>query len=312
MTGAANQMRRLQAAAVAAVLSVTPCAGQSDGSAPLLLELPASTRALGLGGAFVLSTAESDAIFYNPAALSEAGGAGIAVQRYRSSSTLGTFSAVTEWFGGNFAFGVQALSYGSAVPWLDGVSNDADNLLVDAPVGASALAGSIGYGGEILGFRVGFVGKAIEQRLGAGRDATAAADAGIVRHLMGITFGLSARNMGHGLRIGAAKVPLPTLVTLGASTPSRPVGPLDMLVTTAVSRRRDGRIIPSGGVEIAWWPIVGRMFIARVGVRRVPGDEGASPFTFGLGFRGDVLSIDYAFEEFRAPGAAHRLGLSWR
>jgi hypothetical protein len=311
MTRDKNPGGCLQLAAVLAALVASPSAAQSDGNAPLLLELPASTRALGLGGAFVLSTAESDAIFHNPGAILNADGAGLGVQSYGAASMLGTFSAATAWSGGSLAFGVQALSFGAAVPWLDAIPNDANDLLFDAPVGASELVGSIGYGREILGFRVGVVGKAIEQRVGPGRDATGAADVGIVRRLMGITFGVNAQNLGPGLSIGGIALPLPTRITLGASTPSRPVGPLDLLISTSVSRRRDGQIIPSGGLEIAWWPIVGRTFIGRFGVRRVPGD-GASPFTFGLGFRGDVITIEYAFEEFDAPGSSHRLGLRWR
>ena len=218
---------------------------------------------------------------------------------------------MTEWAGGNLAIGLQALSFGAALPWPDGIPDDANELLIDAPEGASELVGSIGYGRELLGFRIGVVGKAIEERVGPGRDATGAADIGIVRRLIGITFGFSAQNLGPGLSIGDVALPLPTRFTLGASTSSTPVGPFDLLVSTAVSHRRDGEIIPSGGLEISWWPIVGRTFFGRVGVRRVPGD-GASPFTFGLGFRSDVIAIDYAFEEFDAPGSSHRLGLSWR
>jgi hypothetical protein len=128
---------------------------------------------------------------------------------------------------------------------------------------------------------------------------------------MGMTFGVSAQNLGPGLSIGDISLPLPTRVTLGISTPSMQVGPLDLLISTAVWHRRDGEIIPAGGIEIAWWPIVGRTFIGRVGVRRVP-NPGACPFTFGLGFRGDAISVEYAFEEFDAPGSSHRIGLSWR
>ena len=311
MTRVANQLSSLRAVAVMVFLLVHPCAGQSDGNAPLVLELPTSTRGLGLGGAFVLSTAESDAIFHNPGALVNGDGAGLAVQRYRSSSTLGTFSAATEWYGGTLALGIQSLGYGSAVPWLEGIPDDANDLLIDLPIDVSEHVGAVGYGRAVFGFRVGVVGKVVEQRIGAGRDVTAAADIGIVRSLMGITFGLSAQNLGPGLSIRGGDLPLPTRVSFGASTPTRPVGPLDVLATTAVSRRRDGEIVPSGGIEVSWWPIQGRTFIGRIGVRRAPGD-GASPFTFGVGFRGDVITIEYAFEQFDAPGASHRLGLSWR
>ena len=291
-------------------IAAAPCAAQSDGSAPVVLELPASTRALGLGGAFVLSVSDNDAVFYNPGLLDAARGAGLAVQRYSSSSTLGVLSAATEWFGGGLALGIQALSYGVGGRAWDDLPDDANDLLSSGFYGVSEFVGSLGYGREILGFRAGIVGKAIEQWLGGERDGTVAVDVGVVRSLWGVTLGASVRNLGWGLGTGGGDLPLPSRVTLGASTRSRPVGPLDVLVTTSVSRRRDGEVIPAGGVEIAWWPIVGRTFMCRVGARRVPGD-GTSPLTVGFGFRADDLTIEYAFEEFDAPGSAHRLGVRW-
>ena len=80
--------------------------------------------------------------------------------------------------------------------------------------------------------------------------------------------------------IGLGDRPLPFRVTFGASSNSYVVGPLDLIATAAVSRRRDGDVIPAAGVEVAWWPVRGRTFIGRLGVRRVPGD-GASPVTLG-------------------------------
>ncbi len=207
-----------------------PCVGQSDGSAPLVLELPASTRALGLGGAFVLSVVDNDAVFYHPGLLDAARGAGLAVQRYRSSSTMGVLSAATEWFGGGLALGVQVLSYGAGGPALDDIPDDANELLSSGSSGVSELVGSLGYGREILGFRAGIVGKVIEQRVGGERDATVAIDVGIVRSLWGVTLGASAQNLGWGLRIGSGDLPLPSRVTVAASTRSRPVGPLDVRV----------------------------------------------------------------------------------
>ena len=309
--GSAVRVYRAERILIGAIaIAAAPCLAQSDGNAPLVLELPASTRALGLGGAFVLSAVDNDAVFYNPGLLDAARGAGLAVQRYGSSSTLGVLSAATEWFGGGLALGVQVLSYGAGgVAW-DDIPDDANDLLSSGSSGASELVGSLGYGREILGFRAGIVGKAIEQRLGGERDATVAFDIGVVRNLWGVTLGASAQNLGWGLSIGGGDLPLPSRVTIGAATRSRPVGPLDVLVTTSVSRRRDGEIIPAGGLEIAWWPIVGRTFMGRVGARRVPGD-GASPVTVGFAFRADDLTIEYAFEEFDAPGAAHRLGVRW-
>ncbi len=153
----------------------------------------------------------------------------------------------------------------------------------------------------------------LEQRIGSNRDATAAFDIGLVRSVFGITWGIAAQNLGPGLSTGTGgpDVPLPHRVTLAASTSTRPVGPLDLLATAAVSRRRDGEFIPAGGIEISWWPIIGRTFTGRIGLRRVPGD-GTSPVTFGAAFTADNFTIEYALEQFDGPGAAHRFGLRWR
>ena len=89
MTPDSRGRKSVQLAAGLAMLLALPCVAQSDDNAPILLELPSNTRALSLGGAFVLSTAESDAVFFNPGALVDAEGIGFGVQRYGSASTLG-------------------------------------------------------------------------------------------------------------------------------------------------------------------------------------------------------------------------------
>ena len=184
-------------------------------------------------------------------------------------------------------------------------------LLTSGAVGASELVGSIGYGRIIRDVRVGIVVKAIEQRVGGGRNATWAVDVGAAKEVLDITWGLSVQNLGPDLEIGLANRPLPFRVTFGASSDSYVVGPLDLIATAAVSRRRDGDVIPAAGVEVAWWPVRGRTFIGRLGVRRVPGD-GASPVTLGAAFRGDDITVEYTFEGFDGEGSAHRVGLRWR
>ena len=305
-------MRPLGFALLLCISPLTLVHAQSDRNAPLVLELPASTRALGLGGAFVLTGTASDALFYHPALVNSARGFGIDVQRYGSESTLGTLSGATSLGGGGLAVGVQVLSFAMRGPAVDFIADDADALLRSGPWGASEMVATIGYGRVIAGFRIGTAGKIIEQRIGRDRDAAAALDIGVARRILGITWGISAQNLGRGLATGFSDaLPLPHRLTLGASTRSRPVGPLDVLAAAAVSRRRDGELIPAGGIEISWWPIVGRTFTGRIGMRRVPGD-GGSPVTVGVAFTTDDYTLEYAFEEFDSPGAAHRLGLRWR
>lgn len=284
-------------------------AAQSDGNAPLLLELPSSTRGLGLGGAFVLSNPDADAVFAAPGVLNSARGAGVTMQRYGSESSLLSLAAAMAWAGGGLAFGLQSLSYGMDGTTLRSVPDDASALLGTGSGTSAELVASVGYGRVIKGLQVGLVGKYIEQRIAGARSVTAAADLGVAVRELGITWSLMAQNLGPGLTIGES-LPLPQRVTFGASTRSRPVGPLDLLASATVSRLRDGDIVPAGGLEISYWPITGRTFTVRVGGRRVPGGT-RSPITFGAAFTGDRITIEYAFEEFDAPGAAHRFGVRW-
>jgi hypothetical protein len=287
-----------------------PATAQSEGNAPLLLELPTSTRGLGLGGAFVLSNPDADAVFAAPSVLNSARGASMAMHRYGSESSLWSLSAATAWAGGGLAFGLQSLSYGMGGNSLGSVSTDAGALLGTGSETSAEFVASAGYGRVIKGLQVGVVGKYIELRLGGDRASTAAADVGIAKSLLGITWSLFAQNLGPGLTLGES-LPLPTRVTFGGSTRTRPVGPLDLLASATVSRWRDGNIVPAGGLEISYWPITGRTFTVRIGGRRVPGGA-YSPVTFGAAFTGDRITIEYAFEEFDVPGAAHRFGVRWR
>lgn len=304
-------MRLLSALAAIALVGSLPASAQSLRNGPLILELPASTRALGLGGAFVLAGRDPDAIFYNPALLRQAGGAAVAVQRYGSGSTLGTLSTSRSWSSGGLAFGAQVLSYRASSSDPTTVSSDEALLLGAGPVGGSELVASLAYARTIKGLQAGVSAKLVEQRLGGAHDETVAADLGIAKEVNDVTIGVAVQNLGPGLDIGTSNLPLPTRVTLGASLARQQVGPLDLVATAAVSRRRDAEIVPSGGIEIAWWPLVGRTFIARVGVRRVP-NGGASAISFGAAFTGDAITVEYAFQEFDGSGAAHRVGLRWR
>ncbi len=292
-------------------LTVPSLTAQSDGNAPLLLELPASTRALGMGNAPVLVGRDPDALFIQPGIMNEARGSGVAIQRYGSEGILGSVSTAREWSSGRLLFGLQILTYGVDSAHVAAVPDNARDLLTSKPEGAAEFVGSIGYGREILGFRLGIAAKFIDQRLGGLRDATGAVDLGIVKEVAGITLGLAALNIGPGIAIAGSDRPLPHRVTFGASLGSEQIGPLDVVATAAVSRLRDGDVIPAGGIEVSYWPLVGRTFTARLGARRVP-DDGTSPVTFGAAFTGDNITIEYAFEGFDAPGSAHRIGLRWR
>lgn len=267
---------------------------QSNRNSPLLLELPSSTRGLGLGGAYVLSSPDPDALFSAPFVINGARGASFAVQRFHSASTLVSASAATTIAGGVLAVGVQTLSYGTP--------------------NTSELVMSVGFGRPFMGLRLGIAGKFIEQRIAGGYDWTAAVDAGIAKEIFDITWGLSVFNLGPGLTIVDTRS-LPHRVTFGASTRSFKAGPVDLLGSANVSRLWDAEVVPAAGLEVSYWPIVGRTFTGRAGLRRVPYGApygGAGPITFGASFTTDNIAIDYAYEGFDGPGSTHRINIRWR
>jgi len=146
------------------------------------------------------------------------------------------------------------------------------------------------------------------------RDRALVVDLGVAREFGPAMVSLTARNLGSDVKtrtVTDITDRIPTQLALGISTESFEVGELDMFLTSQVARRRDGEIIPAGGVEVSYWPVQGYTFRLRAGLQRVVEDK-RSPFTFGLAFTGDALTLEYAFQAFDVDGNAHRFGLSLR
>ena len=303
----------LVALALVAVGVASPADGraQSAKHGPLVLEMPASTRGLALGGAFHMVGSDSDAVFHNPALIGGNGIIGGAMQRFGSASLLSVVSGAADWSSASVAVGVQTLGYGVPDRRAAVLSHDARSLFTNGKTGSAEVAVSVGYSRQVRGIRAGITGKLVDQRVGRHHDATGAVDLGVAVGAGPARLGLAVQNLGPGLTLGEVEVPLPWRVTAGGSTPAIPVGPLDLGWSAAVSREADGAVVPGAGMEVAYWPVRGRTFTARVGVRRAP-DGFGRPVTFGGAFNGDRLAIDYAWQRYDGGEAAHRFALSWR
>ncbi|MGH7500260.1 MAG: hypothetical protein ACREL7_00745 [Longimicrobiales bacterium] len=279
-------------------------------NAPLLLQLPGSTRALGLGDAYHLASADNDAIFYQPGLIDAARGAGASLAFFETAM-LATISAVADFWDGGIAFGVQSLSYTSLSRTSGAFAFGEAGLGEEGTVSTSELALSAGYGRVIKGFRVGLIGKYVELRVPGERDAGLAADLGIARRFGFVTAGFAAQNLGRSPDLEGEDLTLPLMFTLGASTQSTPFGPLDVAAAAAVSRWNDGTVVPHAGIEFAYWPVSGRTFIGRIGVRYIE-DNDIRPLTAGAGFAGDRVMIDYAVQAYEGARAVHRVGVRVR
>jgi hypothetical protein len=307
----------LLSAVFLAILS-PPAEAQSRDRGPLILELPASARSLALGNSFTMASPGPEGLWYHPGVLDRALGLSASVQRYGSSSTLAAFSAGQAWYSGGVALGAQILTYSapSSEPISGGdvlhLPADAASLREAGEVGASEMVVSAGYGRSVKSLRMGLVGKLVEQRFGPHRGATGAVDLGAAMSAGPVTFGVAARNLGPGLAIGGGEVRLPVLFTLGGSSRQTPVGPLDVSAAAALTYRLDGDLIPSAGLEVAYWPITGRTFVGRVGFRSLPESQSGLPVTFGGAFLGANLVLEYACEGFESGVPSHRFGIGWR
>ena len=324
--------------------------GRDHPPRPPILELLASTRALALGGAFWIGSG-AHAVFHHPALISgqgfdlslggsyrgdgdndrhdrdhesrEHGRQGYASddddsRRARHDAIHMVLGASGAWLGGTVAAGLAVFDYGAG-GYRDGSERECTRTEGDRADaagrswrGATEFVGTVGYAREVFGFDVGAAAKVVGQSVAGARARTVAVDFGVARGIGPVSAALTVQNLGVDLMLGSTRTPLPKRVVLGAGTGGRrAVGPLDIGGAVQVAREGGGEIVPGGGVEIAYWPIVRRVFVVRVGVGRVVEGDGL-PVTFGAGFEGDRIRVDYSYSEHDPMLGAHQIGISIR
>lgn len=295
---------------VAALLPPTSVTAQAPGRLPQVLELPASTRAMALGDAYMMNARHADALFYHPALLTGASGFGLDVQRWGSEGSATAASAAMQWFGGAVGIGLLTLQHGAPGERGAAAPGGQDHLFSAGDVPVSERVAVVGYARELFGIDVGVAGKLVEERVGPDQDAEAMVDLSLSTDVGPLTVGLTARDWGREpiVETGSAQ---PTRLVLGAGAYGEQVGIFDVGITGAVSYSEDQTVL-SGGVEVGYWPINGRTFVARLGVSQVPEGEG-SPFSFGFAFWGDDLTLEWGYRAYGDIDAGtHRFGVRWR
>lgn len=291
--------RPLLAACLAAVLSFGSEARAQDPARLMgvddLLRLGSSARGSALGGLATLDRiggslggTDADVSWTQPGALVEATGMSLAFLRTGDDASAVVASAVRTFAGGHLGVGVRALASERG-----------------------ALVGSLTYARRLFGFGVGGSVRFVEERRGSESASVLAADAGLSRDVAFLTVSLAMNNLGPDPDFRDAPTRLPRDVTFELATESTQVGPLDMAGGARVTRRRDGAWVPGAGLEIAWWPIIGRTFTVRGGLQREP-DHGFSVLSVGAGYSNDTLALDYAFVPGDLFENGHRIGIAWR
>ncbi len=310
-------MRRLHPAArllTGLALLCAPAAGAAqERYGMLVLELPASARALALGDAFPLGAEDADALLYAPAFGGTVRGFSAGLGWWSSSAMALSLTGGGEWWGGALGGGLQTLDYEAAAVGYDDPDVAESQLGADAPLRITERAASLGYARRIWKLEVSAAAKLLETRAGGSSARGAAFDVAIGRALGPVRLVLAGRHVGPALELDDVELTLPARASLtAATTRAAPLGPLDVGAAATIAVREDGTVLPGAGVEIGYWPVVGRTFLVRAGVRRAEG--AALPFTFGAGFAGDRIGLDWAYAPYDdAPvSGVHRINVRLR
>ncbi len=303
-------MRARSVVAAALCLAPVVARAQAEGFGPIVLQLPASTRAIGFGDAYV-GVREPEAVFYNPAQLGVRPGVAISAERYGSVSTAGAIASTYVFGKFGFGLGAQMLDYRSLGLAYPDAAPNGEQLLADGPFPASSLVAAAALEMAYKGIRWGLTQKLAQDRASDGRDGVWLTDVGAAREIGPVTVGATVQDLGAGPKMVGTSAALPTHGTIGAAAAGVPVGPLDLAASAAVSVRRGGRVSPAGGVELGYMPIDGVTFAGRVGAR-LPEKNGEAPIALGASFTFDRVSIDYGFEPYQGEGSGHRVGIRIR
>lgn len=297
------------------VLTVSaPATAQRVG--PLVLGVPAGTRALAMGNAGISSRTD-DVIFYGPAQLGVAEGTSVGVNRYGPASRGLSLSSAGELGSGGYGIGAALVTYHTpgAYPF------ERDALTADGTTDGSAAVFMAGVAQTYWGTRFGLTAKVASEDYGPGRRESVSGDIGAARDFafkdVRFAVALAVQDIGdtgdspgpNGIAAQFQKTQLPLRATVGAST-GMPVGPLDLAAALSVSAPRDGTVITGGGLELGYSWLDGWDVYLRGGARTPQIGQGAA--TAGAGISLDRVSLDYAAEALEGGRVAHRLSFRVR
>lgn len=268
---------------------VPPLAAQG---ASLLVEVPGSARAAGMGGAGAAIVGDAGAVFANPAALATVHHLAVETSYESYPGTRLSMAAV--------AVRVDRFTWGFGAAAL-GPSYTSSDVL-----GASALV-----------FRTGVVAlgttlKYARETLGGARVDAWAGDAGLAVAVFDLmALGVSVQGIGGDLG-GGLHLPRRTRAgfTLNYIDPQGTYRLLTTLEGQWPSGSGSGSAFAVLGVEGG--AVKGGLgVLGRVGYVGHSVTTSASPFTFGGTVELGRLHADYAYRADDALGARHRLGLRW-
>ena len=190
------------------IASAAALSAQTPTSLPLVLRLPAGTRALGLGDAGVAGV-DDDVIFYNPAQLALVRGTTVSGQRYARGNTAAAFSTVLAFAGGGLGVGAQWLGFSTRALTFPIATAALDTAGI---LTASSAAVTVAFARAIKGVRVGLSSKVAQESAPMTRSTSGFVDVGLEKNYRAIGIGLALQNVS---TFGVAHTLEPSRVTFG-------------------------------------------------------------------------------------------------
>ena len=266
---------------------------------------------MALGDAYMMNAGHADALFYHPALLTNASGFGLEVQRWGAEGSASAASAAMQWEGGGIGIGLLTLQYGGPGLGALAAPTGQDHLFQPGPSPVSERVAVLGYATELFGIDFGIAGKLVDERVEVMRQSAVMVDVGAATDVGPVRVGLTIRDLGEDPIVDPTEST--PRVVLGAGSYGRQLGIFDVGLAAAAHWSED-RTTLSGGLEVGYWPIRGRTFVARLGLQDPPDGSGMNAFSMGFAFWGDDVTVEWAFRphDGGASNGTHRFGLRWR
>lgn len=307
------------AAALVMMAATLPRPAELDAQAttalPRSAHLPASARAMALGGAYAMSSGHADAVFHHPALLTRSSGFGLDWQRWGPASSATAASAAVAWFGGGVGIGLRSLQHSAfAGGTVLESSGHQDDLFRVGSVPVSERIATLAYARDLpwLELDLGVAVELVDERVETTQHTVTLFDVSLARSAGPLVVALTAHDIGEKPIVETGSEP--ARFSLGAGAYGEQVGPLDLGLAGHVGLDQEEELAYGAGVEVGYWPIQGRTFVARLGVQSVPDGSDASPFTTGFAFWGDDITLEWAFNPVSDvdESGTHRFGVRFR
>ena len=263
------------------------------------MEISVGARQSAMGDASTV-TADSNAVFYNPALINKLVLSSLSVSHnsWLAGITQQTAAGTFRTSHGTFGIGIIYLHMDE----MDGY--DIDGLGAPVKISdftASDIMASISYARELDGYNCGLSLKFVQESIEDESASGFCFDIGVQRNIDDFSFGISANNIGPKIKFIEKEESIPLALSAGSNWQ-----PQNLPVLVAADLK-----MPSGNdIEFGLGSeyTVKEMLSIRAGYRMA--NDNRDGFSAGLGIMVSDFTLDYAYTPFGELGNVHKISIS--